>query len=113
MEAASPTVTDQAPPLVGYDVYATDRALSEAVARHLPAELAGEAGRELRELGRATGSAQVREWAEQANAFPPRLRTHDRYGHRIDEVDFHPSWYRLLGEAVASGLTDAWGRPGR
>ncbi|KAA6211446.1 acyl-CoA dehydrogenase family protein [Streptomyces filamentosus] len=112
MEAGTHTVTNQAPPLVGYDVYACDRALSEAVARHLPGELYGEAERELGALGRATGSEQVREWGEQANAFPPRLRTHDRYGRRIDEVDFHPAWHRLLGKSVAAGLTDAWGRPG-
>ncbi|MFJ5711325.1 acyl-CoA dehydrogenase family protein [Streptomyces sp. NPDC093105] len=112
MEAASHTVTNQAPPLVGYDVYTSDRALAEAVGRHLPAELLDEAGEELRALGRATGSEQVREWGEQANAYPPRLRTHDRFGHRIDEVEFHPAWHRLLGKAVAAGLTDAWGRPG-
>ncbi|MFI8324916.1 acyl-CoA dehydrogenase family protein [Streptomyces sp. NPDC085529] len=112
MEAPSHTVTNQAPPLVGYDVYASDRALAEAVGRHLPAEVLDEAREELRALGRATGSAQVREWGEQANAYPPRLRTHDRYGHRIDEVEFHPAWHRLLGKAVAAGLTDAWGRPG-
>ncbi len=48
----------------------------------------------------------------QANENPPRLRTHDRYGHRIDEVDFHPAWHRLLGKGVSAGLTAAWGRPG-
>ncbi|MFE1271069.1 acyl-CoA dehydrogenase family protein [Streptomyces sp. NPDC058758] len=112
MEARSHTVTNQAPPLVGYDVFTCDRALSEAVARHLPAELLDGVREELRGLGRAAGSEQVREWGELANAFPPRLRTHDRYGRRIDEVDFHPSWHRLLGKAVAAGLTDAWGRPG-
>ncbi|MFD4375315.1 acyl-CoA dehydrogenase family protein [Streptomyces sp. NPDC058486] len=112
MEARSHTVTNQAPPLVGYDVYTCDRALSEAVGRHLPAELLDGAREELRALGRASGSEQVREWGELANAFPPRLRTHDRYGHRIDEVEFHPAWHRLLGKAVAAGLTDAWGRPG-
>lgn len=39
------------------------------------------------------------------------LRTHDRYGNRVDEVDFHPAWHRLLGHAVTAGLTDAWSRP--
>ncbi|MFF9501287.1 acyl-CoA dehydrogenase family protein [Streptomyces sp. NPDC014656] len=112
MEARSRTVTNQAPPLVGYDVFSCDRALSEAVARHLPEELLDGVREELRGLGRASSSDQVREWGELANAFPPRLRTHDRYGRRIDEVDFHPSWHRLLGKAVAAGLTDAWGRPG-
>lgn len=47
-----------------------------------------------------------------ANEHPPTLRTHDRFGHRVDEVDFHPSWHRLLGKGVAAGLTAAWVRPG-
>ncbi|MFF9475543.1 acyl-CoA dehydrogenase family protein [Streptomyces roseolus] len=112
MEAPSRTAVDPAPPLVGYDVFAGDRALVEAVGRHLPAELLDGAREELRALGRASGSERVREWGERANASPPRLRTHDGDGRRIDEVDFPPAWHRLLGEAVAAGLTDAWDRPG-
>ncbi|MFJ7159949.1 acyl-CoA dehydrogenase family protein [Streptomyces sp. NPDC101118] len=112
MAATTHTVTNQAPPLAGYDVYATDPALVEGVARHLEPEPLAEAEAELGALGRAAGSSQVQEWAAQANENPPRLRSHDRYGHRIDEVEFHPAWHRLLGKAVAAGLTDAWGRPG-
>lgn len=47
-----------------------------------------------------------------ANENPPKLRTHDRYGNRIDEVEFHPAWHRLLGKGVSAGLTAAWNRPG-
>ncbi|MFF7335502.1 acyl-CoA dehydrogenase family protein [Streptomyces sp. NPDC090306] len=112
MAASTHTVTNQAPPLVGYDVFATDRVLTEAVGRHLDPGLLEEASDELSTLGRASGSAQVQEWAAQANENPPRLRTHDRYGNRIDEIDFHPSWHRLLGKGVSSGLTTAWVRPG-
>ncbi|MER7948133.1 acyl-CoA dehydrogenase family protein [Streptomyces sp. NPDC096079] len=112
MAASTHTVTNQAPPLVGYDVFRSDRALAEAVDRHLGPDLLAEVREELSLLGRATGSEQVREWGEQANAHPPRLRTHDRYGHRIDEVAFHPAWHRLLGRSVSAGLTHAWGRPG-
>ncbi|MEU3691720.1 acyl-CoA dehydrogenase family protein [Streptomyces narbonensis] len=112
MAASTHTVTNQAPPLVGYDVFTCDRTLAEAVERHLAPELRAEVRDELGLLGRAWGSEQVREWGELANTYPPRLRTHDRYGNRIDEVDFHPSWHRLLGKSVAAGLTDAWGRPG-
>lgn len=114
MAATTHTVSNQAPPLVGYDVYGGDRALTEGVERHLaPAEpaLREEVGAELTTLGRAAGSAQAQEWGTQANENPPRLRTHDRYGNRVDEVEFHPAWHRLLGHAVTSGLTDAWGRP--
>lgn len=111
MAGSTHTVTNQPPPLVGYDVYTADRALSEAVGRHVAPELLDEVGKELAALGRTCGSAQVQEWGVLANENPPRLRTHDRYGHRIDEVDFHPSWHRLLGKGVSAGLTAAWVRP--
>jgi putative acyl-CoA dehydrogenase len=106
------TVTNQPPPLSGYDVFGADRALVEAVERHLGPGPATAAHEELSALGRTAGSAQVQEWATQAEAHPPRLRTHDRYGHRIDEVEFHPAWHRLLGKGVSAGLTGAWSRPG-
>ncbi|MGW1881396.1 acyl-CoA dehydrogenase family protein [Streptomyces sp. NPDC001970] len=112
MAPSTHTVTNQAPPLVGYDVFTADRALAEAVERHLPPELLDGARQELSLLGRTAGSAQARQWGAQADENPPVLRTHDRYGNRIDEVDFHPAWHRLLGKAVTSGLTNAWGRPG-
>ncbi|MEV0178660.1 acyl-CoA dehydrogenase family protein [Streptomyces sp. NPDC050625] len=105
------TVTNQAPPLVGYDVFGADRALVEAVERHTDAAVLDEVLDELSALGRSSGSAQVQEWGVQANENPPRLRTHDRYGNRIDEVDFHPAWHRLLGKGLAAGLTAAWVRP--
>ncbi|MEV6838231.1 acyl-CoA dehydrogenase family protein [Streptomyces sp. NPDC051133] len=105
------TVTNQPPPLAGHDVFTTDRVLVEAVERYTGPDVLDEVRAELSALGRACGSAQVQEWGAQANEQPPRLRTHDRYGHRIDEVDFHPSWHRLLGKGVSAGLTAAWTRP--
>ncbi|CAM5556387.1 acyl-CoA dehydrogenase [Streptomyces spiroverticillatus] len=111
MAATTHTVTNQAPPLVGYDVYGEDRALAEAVERHVEPALLDGVREELTALGQAAGSAQVQEWGALANENPPTLHTHDRYGNRIDEVAFHPSWHRLLGHAVSSGLTNAWGRP--
>ncbi|CAL9400770.1 acyl-CoA dehydrogenase family protein [Streptomyces sp. Tu 3180] len=112
MARTTHTVTNQAPPLVQYDVFGADRALAEAVGRHLDPGLLDEALSELSGLGRTAGSAQVQEWGVLADGHPPRLRTHDRYGHRIDEVEFHPAWHRLLGKGVSAGLTAAWGRPG-
>lgn len=112
MAGSTHIVTNQVPPLVGYDVFTADRALSEAVERHLAPELREEARTELSGLGRSCGSAQTQEWGALANANPPVLRTHDRYGHRLDEVDFHPAWHRLLGKGVSAGLTAAWSRPG-
>ncbi|MEU8691678.1 acyl-CoA dehydrogenase family protein [Streptomyces sp. NPDC048665] len=104
------TVTNQPPPLAGYDVFTADRALVAAVERHTGPDVLDEVREELSVLGRAAGSAQVQEWGARANENPPRLRTHDRYGHRIDEVDFDPAWHRLLGKGVGAGLTAAWTR---
>jgi putative acyl-CoA dehydrogenase len=100
--AGHPTheVVNQPPPLAGYDVFATDLALVEGVTR----EGAAWAGERLSEIGRLAGSEEVIAWGFDANRNPPALRTHDRYGHRIDEVDFHPSWHRLLEAAVSFGL---------
>ncbi|MEU9199791.1 acyl-CoA dehydrogenase family protein [Streptomyces sp. NPDC048332] len=112
MAATTHTVSNQAPPLLGYDVFGADRVLTEAVERHLSADLLDDARDGLAELGRSAGSPQAAEWGVQANENPPRLRTHDRYGNRVDEVEFHPAWHRLLGHAVTAGLTDAWDRPG-
>ncbi|QCX79815.1 Putative acyl-CoA dehydrogenase AidB [Streptomyces sp. YIM 121038] len=112
MAATTHTVTNQAPPLVGYDVFTCDRALAEGVERHLDPALLDGARAELSLLGRTAGSAQAQEWGTLANENPPALHTHDRYGNRVDEVAFHPAWHRLLGKAVAAGLTSAWSRPG-
>ncbi|MEU3339628.1 acyl-CoA dehydrogenase family protein [Streptomyces sp. NPDC006668] len=112
MAGTTHTVTNQPPPLTGYDVYGADHALTAAVERHLAPGLLDEVHAELAALGQSAGSAQLQEWGAQANDNPPRLRTHDRYGHRVDEVDFHPAWHRLLGKGVAAGLTAAWTRPG-
>ncbi|MFF3482575.1 acyl-CoA dehydrogenase family protein [Streptomyces sp. NPDC002701] len=112
MAASTHTVTNQAPPLVAYDLFTADRALVEAVERHLDPALLDEAHDELSGLGRTSGSAQVQKWGVLANENPPRLHTHDRYGERLDEVEFHPSWHRLLGKGVSAGLTSAWSRPG-
>jgi putative acyl-CoA dehydrogenase len=95
-------VANQVPPLVGYDV-AADPALLSAVVR----EGAGWYLDELHQLGRLAGGEQAQRWAEEANRNTPVLRTHDRYGHRIDEVDFHPAWHALLDVAVRSGLAGA------
>src|SRR5260370_1296372 len=56
------------------------------------------------DLGRLAGTQQAIDWGFQANAHPPVLRTHDRFGNRIDEVEFHPTWHRLTEVAVGHGL---------
>ncbi len=92
-------VTNQPPPLIGHDL-ADDPVLLAALAR----EGAGHAETELHALGRRLGTAEVQEWARQANENEPVLRTHDRYGHRIDEVEFHPAWHRLMELSIGSGV---------
>ncbi|MFJ3898465.1 acyl-CoA dehydrogenase family protein [Streptomyces sp. NPDC090083] len=107
---ATHDVTNQPPPLTPYDS-SEDAALLEGLRR----EGAGWAEEDVRRLGRAAGSAEAQEWGDRANRHEPELRTHDRYGNRIDEVEFHPSWHRLMGVAVAEGLAGApWAdeRPG-
>jgi len=97
-------VFNQPPPLTGYDV-ADDPAMLSA----LPRESAAWAEGAVRELGRLAGSAQVQEQGRQANENPPKLRTHDRFGHRVDEVEFHPAWHELMTVAVRHGLhAAAW-----
>ena len=96
-------VVNQAEPLVDYDVFGSDAALVEAVDR-LGASGAAPG---LHELGALAGSGQALRWGVEANTNPPMLRTHDRYGYRIDEVDFHPAWHELLTVAVGHGLHGA------
>ncbi|MFP3906164.1 MAG: isovaleryl-CoA dehydrogenase [Acidimicrobiales bacterium] len=93
-------VTNQPPPLEGHNVFASDVALSEATER----EGAGWAVDDLLALGARAGSAECLEWGRQANANPPALRTHDRYGHRLDVVDYHPAYHELMTVAVANGI---------
>ncbi|MEU8764100.1 acyl-CoA dehydrogenase family protein [Streptomyces sp. NPDC048659] len=100
-------VTNQVPPLTGYDVSA-DPALLEALRR----EGAGWAETDVRELGVMAGGQQAQEWGRLAERHSPVLHTHDRYGHRIDEVEFHPYWHELMNVAVQHGLHAApWADP--
>ncbi len=97
---ATHEVTNQPPPLVDYDVFSADRTLVDAVQRYG----ASWANAQLQELGRRAGSAQAQRWADEANRYPPVLHTHDRYGHRIDEVEYHPSYHELMRTAIGQGL---------
>jgi putative acyl-CoA dehydrogenase len=108
---ATHQVRNQAPPLEDYDVYSTDPVLPQAVL----AAGAGWAAVDLGTLGRRAGSAEAISWGFDANANPPVLRTHDRFGNRLDRVDYHPSYHRLMEVAVGAGLHAApWAetRPG-
>lgn len=103
-------VRNQVPPLTPFEV-SRDPALLSGLLR----EGAGWAEAEVRELGALAGSERVQEWGRLANDYPPVLRTHDRYGNRVDEVEFHPHWHDLMTVAVEHGLHGApWAdeRPG-
>src|SRR5437763_13350817 len=85
------TVFNQPPPLVDYNVFRSDAALVESVQR----EGAGWAQDRLSGIGTFAGREDVIQWGFDANTFEPILQTHDRYGHRIAEVMFHPAYHHL------------------
>jgi putative acyl-CoA dehydrogenase len=92
-------VTNQVPPLVGHDVAAYPPLLES-----LEREGAGWAAEELHTIGRRAGSLEAQEWGRLAEKNHPVLHTHDRHGHRIDEVEFDPAWHQLMTVAVEAGL---------
>ncbi|MEI2697943.1 MAG: acyl-CoA dehydrogenase family protein [Microthrixaceae bacterium] len=93
-------VTNQPPPLSGHDVFGSDVALTEALKR----EGGERALPDLHELGLLAGSQEAQEWGRQANTNTPVLRTHDRYGNRLDVVDYHPAYHQLMSVSVSNGL---------
>ncbi|WP_067840731.1 acyl-CoA dehydrogenase family protein [Nocardia lijiangensis] len=99
---ATHEVTNQVPPLVDYDA-AEQPVILEAL-RRAGAERAIE---DVRAVGRLAGSAEAQALGDLAEAHPPVLRTHDRYGNRIDEVEYDPSYHRLMEYAVGFGLHGA------
>jgi putative acyl-CoA dehydrogenase len=101
----SPTheVVNQPPPLEGHDAAGLDVALLEGVRR----EGAGARMGEISRVGENVGHYRWIRAGELANENPPVLRTHDRYGHRIDKVEYHPAYHDLVRQAVADGLAGA------
>jgi putative acyl-CoA dehydrogenase len=97
---ATHAVENQAPPLEDYDLYAGDTALREALLR----EGAAWAEPEVAGYARLLGRRETLEWGRLANEHEPRLRSHDRFGHRIDEVEFHPAWHEVMRLGMAHGL---------
>jgi len=99
MATVASTAANQPPPLAGYDLFSENRPLVEALRR--------EGGETLEDrcaaFGRVCG-AEPLELGRLANEHPPELRTYDRFGERIDEVEFHPAWHDLLRLGVEHGL---------
>ena len=102
---ATHEVGNQPPPLPEFNLYEADAALRGGV------QAAGGAihHSRLAEFGERCGAVQTREWARQANENPPSLKSFDRYGRRLDEVEFHPAYHHLMALGLANGISGcAW-----
>ncbi|MEI2417718.1 isovaleryl-CoA dehydrogenase [Orrella sp. JC864] len=101
-------VFNQSEPLADYNLYETDAALREAVAR----EGAGAWDGALHARGAHLGRRRMFELGALANAQPPMLATHDPQGRRIDQVRLCPAWHELLADMAGYGLhSGAWAQP--
>jgi putative acyl-CoA dehydrogenase len=101
-------VLNQPPLLQDYDPVALDLALREGLRR----EGAGWAEAQVAELGRKSASREMLEQSRLANENPPMLKTHDRFGNRVDEVEFHPAWHALLRLSTSHGVhAGPWREP--
>jgi putative acyl-CoA dehydrogenase len=101
-------VFNQPAPLADTNLFETNQALRDALLFNAPQVDAADLSR----LGALAGSAQMQVHARLANTCPPQLHTHDRFGRRIDEVEFHPSYHVLMAAAVAAGLHGTpWAEP--
>ena len=106
---ATHEVTNQ-PPAFEANLFEIDRSLRDAVRRGG----AGWVEPALQALGRQAGSVETQELARLANRHSPELKTHDRFGHRQDLVEFHPSYHALMAMAFGAGVhSAAWTHPGR
>ncbi len=97
---ATHEVFNQPEPLVNYNLFATNQALQDALKFNAP----GLDVQSLNELGKSLGSADMQTHARLANVHQPQLISHDRFGRRVDEVEFHPSYHALMTAAVGAGL---------
>jgi len=96
---------NQPPPLAGYNAWSQDRILRPAVEREGGSWIAERA----QDMGGLVGSERLQTLATQANRYPPELKTHDRFGNRIDAVEYHPAYHELMALAFGAGLHSlAW-----
>ncbi|HYF26283.1 MAG TPA: DNA alkylation response protein, partial [Baekduia sp.] len=98
--SATHEVVNQPPPLGPLNLFTADAVLQEAAER----EGAGWARDRLADHGGRWGGEPLLEWAPQANDNPPKLKVVDRYGHRVDEVEFHPAYHQLMRLSSESGF---------
>lgn len=108
MASATHEVFNQPPPRVDIDEYAANRPLVEAV----DVFGAGAAHDRLTAVGELVGSATYQAWARDANTHKPVLHTHDRYGHRIDEVTYDPAYHHVMAASIEHGThASPWTEP--
>ncbi|MDQ1247795.1 MAG: putative acyl-CoA dehydrogenase [Actinomycetota bacterium] len=96
--AATHEVINQPQPLPDFDAVASDAALVDGL------HAFGADPTSVSDIGRAAGAAEAWHTGYLADTYTPVLHTHDRYGRRIDEVEFHPAWHELMATAVGHGL---------
>lgn len=112
MTSVLPThrVTNQPPPLEDFNAALDDLPLREGLGSY-----ADWGDDRLEGFGARIGSAEVLQWSDWVNRNPPVLRSFDRYGHRLDEVEFHPAYHQLMTLGLEAGVGSlAWTetRPG-
>ena len=108
MTAATREVTNQSSDLVDYNLFTTNPALVDALAR----EGSASDHDRIAALGERLGTAAMFALGETANRYPPVLKSFDRFGARRDEVEFHPAWHELMRHLVGEGLhTGPWSEP--
>src|SRR3954452_23988409 len=93
-------VANQPPPLEPYNLFTSDTVLRAAVKR----EKADRSADGLTALGATLGKPETIKLGFDANKFAPQLKAFDRYGRRLDEVEFHPAWHDLMTIALRAGL---------
>jgi putative acyl-CoA dehydrogenase len=106
--AVTHEVQNQPAALENYNMFSGDRVLREAVAR----EGGSWADNRLTEFGARAGGAETLQLGQLANRFPPDFDSHDRFGRRVDQVNFHPAYHALMTQAIEAGLhSSPWTDP--
>ena len=98
--SATHEVFNQSTPLEGVNLFEIDQPLQEALTR----EGGGWARDRVSALGEICGEKKILRKGVEANEFPPKLKTHDRFGNRIDEVEFHPAWHELMDLGISHSV---------
>jgi putative acyl-CoA dehydrogenase len=102
-QLATHEVFNQPPALVDFNAFEFDVPLQSALERNGACAHRDQ----LAVFGKRVGSFEAIEWGRLANENPPKLKTFDRFGHRVDEVEFHPAYHKLMRLGLESGVSGA------